>query len=100
MLIDGCSGWRRRWQVGSFEVVRSKVGDATADIGAKLGDGLLDLGWVVVCLALICFRDPVNNCFRKKKTQKAVGSDTVYTLENSQVGCLEGFNLCLEVFVL
>ncbi len=65
MLRDGCSGWLRSWQVGSLEVVRGKVGDATADIGAKLGDGLLDLGWVVVCLALICFRDPVSSCFRK-----------------------------------
>lgn len=34
----------------SREVVRSKNGDTTVDVSVKLRAGLLDLGWVVVCL--------------------------------------------------
>lgn len=61
MLRDGsfARGWRR--EIGTLEVVGSKVSHTTADIGSKLGYRLLDLRWVVVRLTFVGFRDPVGS---------------------------------------
>lgn len=61
MLRDGsCSrGWR--WEIGTLEVVGSKVGHTTTDVGSKLGYRLLNLRWVIVRLSFKSLRDPVGS---------------------------------------
>ena len=47
-----------RGQVRALEVGGGEVGDAVADGGTELGDGLLDLRGVVVRLGLVDTGDP------------------------------------------
>lgn len=57
LRVGGCSrGWRR--EIGTLEIVGSEISYTTADIGSKLGNGLLDLRWVVIRLTFKSLRDP------------------------------------------
>ena len=65
VLRQGSFSRRRRREVGTLEVVGSEVGNTTADVGPELGYRLLNLRWVVIRLGFKCFRDPVDNRFKK-----------------------------------
>ena len=58
MLGRGGGDGVRGGEGGAFEIGGGEVGDAVADGGAELGEGLLDLGGVVVCLGLVDLGDP------------------------------------------
>lgn len=57
MLRGGGRDGRGCREVGALEVCGGEVGDALADGGPELGDGLLDLGRVVIRLRLVYFRN-------------------------------------------
>lgn len=58
MLRGGRRDGGRGGEVGAFEVGRGEVCDAGADGRAELGERFLDLGGIVVGLALVDASDP------------------------------------------
>jgi hypothetical protein len=90
----GGDGVRRR-EVRALEVGGCKVGDAVADGGGELGDGLLNLGGVVVGLGLVRLGDPGCERVRYEGYARAAAS-----LEQREMGLTQRVDAGLEVFVL